>query len=401
MESEFQNHIGVMLFDPVKQKTLFHHKADKYYTPASNTKILTLYTALNVLGDSLPAFKYVVAGDSLLLWGMADPSFLNPAVHQNPNVYRFLQQENRKLFLSQRSHYTTALGRGWAWDDYNDYYSVERSPFPIYGNVIDIELLPDGRQIFQPAFFARHALTAEADGDGASTVVRDEGSNQLIVYKGDEAEPRTFIIPFRYSADLVSELLADTLNMPVEELELPPPPEATMYYSIPADSAYKVMMQESDNFIAEELLLACAAILSDTLKPEVAIDYARKKLLADLPDAVSWVDGSGLSRYNLMTPRSVVRLWEKLYATVPQQRLWPLLATGGVNGTLKNYFKSATPYIFGKTGTLNNNNCLSGFVVTKKQRVLIFSFMSNNFVVSVRQVRLQLENLLQYIHERY
>src|SRR5690606_40565208 len=67
---------------------------------------------------------------------------------------------------------------------------------------------------------------------------------------------------------------------------------------------YKVMMQESDNFIAEQLLLLCAQVLSDSLKTEIAIDFVKKHYLDDLVDEPVWVDGSGLSRYNLFTPRS-------------------------------------------------------------------------------------------------
>jgi D-alanyl-D-alanine carboxypeptidase/D-alanyl-D-alanine-endopeptidase (penicillin-binding protein 4) len=161
------------------------------------------------------------------------------------------------------------------------------------------------------------------------------------------------------------------------------------------------MMQQSDNFIAEQLLLACSGVLSDTLKPEIAIQYSKNNLLVDLPDEPIWVDGSGLSRYNLFTPRSIVQLWTKIYDIVPRERLFPLLATGGKYGTIRNWYKADKPYIFGKTGSLSNVHCLSGYLVTKSGKTLIFSFMSNNFVASTNKLRTNMQDILKMIYERY
>jgi len=171
--------------------------------------------------------------------------------------------------------------------------------------------------------------------------------------------------------------------------------------SIPVDSLYRVMMQDSDNFIAEQLLLQCAAAVSDTLKPEIALRYAKKKLLADLPDSLQWVDGSGLSRFNLFTPRSIVGLWKKVYQIVPQERLFKLLAVGGKTGTLKNWHKAEEPYIFGKTGSLSNVRALSGFLISKKNKILIFCFMNNNFTVSGTEVRTRVEKILKQVHDKF
>ena len=182
---------------------------------------------------------------------------------------------------------------------------------------------------------------------------------------------------------------------------MPLPPESKIVRSVPIDSLLRVMMHDSDNFIAEQLLLQCAAMVSDTLRPEIAIAYAKKNFLADMPDEPQWVDGSGLSRYNLFTPRSIVKLWEKIYQEVPRQRLFPLLATGGKSGTIKNSYKANEPYVYGKTGTLSNTHALSGYVLTRKGRVLIFSMMNNNYLVPTSELRKRMEKILYYIHERF
>jgi serine-type D-Ala-D-Ala carboxypeptidase/endopeptidase (penicillin-binding protein 4) len=85
----------------------------------------------------------------------------------------------------------------------------------------------------------------------------------------------------------------------------------------------------------------------------------------------------------------------------PRERLFPLLATGGVNGTVKNWYQADRPYLFGKTGSLSNVHCLSGYLVTRSGKTLIFSFMNNNFVSSINKVRTNMQDLLKLIYERY
>src|SRR6185436_15418019 len=68
-EQSFHDHVGFVLYDPVANKTIFDHQGERYFTPASNTKIFTLYAALKLLGDSVPALRYVANNDSLIFWG--------------------------------------------------------------------------------------------------------------------------------------------------------------------------------------------------------------------------------------------------------------------------------------------------------------------------------------------
>ena len=63
-----QGFSGLAIFDPEENKMIYERYSNKYFTPASNTKLLTFYAGLKILGDSVPALKYVVNNDSLILF---------------------------------------------------------------------------------------------------------------------------------------------------------------------------------------------------------------------------------------------------------------------------------------------------------------------------------------------
>jgi len=400
-EEKLQDHMGFMLYDPVSKKTLIEHKSAQYFTPASNTKIFTFYTGLKLLGDSVPALRYQIKDDSLIIWGMGDPSLLYKNVFQNNRVLSFLKSSNASLFFSGMNFQTDRFGQGWAWDDYNYDYSPERSSFPIYGNLVSVSESDQRKLSVTPEYFSKLVVNG-SQKKKESEVVRDLGSNQLTFFAGDQKRIRdTLSIPFHIDDELTVKLLSDTLKRRVIQISKPIPVDALLLRSIPSDSLYRIMMQDSDNFIAEQILLMSAAMLSDTLKPEIAINYMMDNFLADSPDKLVWVDGSGLSRFNLFTPRSIVALWEKIGNQVPKDRLFQLLAVGGQSGTLNNSYKADVPYIYGKTGTLSNNHSLSGFILTKKGKTLIFSCMSTNFVKPTSEVRKSMEKVLQTIRDKY
>ncbi len=398
-EKKFHHHVGFMLYDLKEKKSLAEFNSSKYFTPASNTKIFTFYTSLKLLGDSIASIKYVVKNDSLIFWGLGDPSFLYKSTFDNTRTYNFLSQSNKKLFFSSSNFSTNHLGYGWAWDDYNDNYSAERSPFPVYGNIINITKKSNNILVTDPLIFMNHLAVADSSKI-KSGAIRGVDSNDLIFYPS-KSKDKQWEIPYHYSNNLLVELLTDTLKKQVIEVKKSIPKEAKILRSIPTDSLYSVMMKVSDNMIAEQLLLACAAKVSDTLSTDIAIKYSLQNYLSDLPDDARWVDGSGLSRYNLFTPRSIVKLWEKIYQEVPQERLFKLLAVGGQPGTLSTLYQNKQPFVFGKTGSLSNNHCLSGYLVTKKGKIFVFSFMNSNFIASSKEIREMMQNLLISLHNKY
>jgi D-alanyl-D-alanine carboxypeptidase/D-alanyl-D-alanine-endopeptidase (penicillin-binding protein 4) len=397
-EKRFQNHTGFVIYDPQAKEVVFEYQGDRYFTPASNTKILTFFTALTLLQDSLPGIEYIERPDSLIFWGTGDPSLLNKLTFSNSRVLDFLARAKAPIYFSVDNFHTQSLGPGWAWDDYNDNYSQERSPLPIYGNSFSAYPLPD-RFLVVPSFFNR--FYSEGPPRERVQIIREVSSNNFRYFPGTRTSFREFLIPFRTEPELVANLLADTLHREVTLISRKPDPFARTLFSIPADSVYKVMMQESDNHIAEQLLLMCAGVLSDSLKPEIAIRYMKENHFNTFTSTPSWRDGSGLSRYNLFTPRFIVQVWEKIYERVPRERLFSLLAIGGKAGTIKNWYKAEKPFIYGKTGTLSNNHSLSGYLITQSGKTLIFSFMSGNYTVPTNDIRNNMHRVLFNFYENY
>ncbi len=394
---------GFALYDPAEGKMLYQRNADKYYTPASNTKILTLYASLRTLGDSIPALQYSRQGSFLVFWGTGDPSFLNPHLTQNTQVYDFLKNSREQLLFCPTNYKDKRYGSGWMWDDNFYDYQAEKSPLPVYSNVAHFsqEDLTSGITV-QPAFLGKyleHDSTLHAD----DYVGRDEFGNRFSFNNVAKAGKKfEWHVPFKATPHFVTELLADTLKRHVSLLEanMPPPADAKTLYSIKADTLYTRMMQESDNFIAEQLLMLCAWQRTGAMNTEKAIEFAEKNHLNGLPDDPKWVDGSGLSRYNLVTPRTLVEVLNRIQQTVPRQRLFGIFPAGGVNGTIKDNYKNGdSPYVFAKTGTLRHNHSLSGYLITKKGKMLIFSFMHNNYTGSMSALRKEMNKVLREVYE--
>lgn len=391
------NHTGFSLYDISEKKTLLERNANRYFIPASNTKLFTYYASLKTLGDSIPAFHYQISGDSLILWGTGDPSFLNPDLPKS-KVFDFLKNRSEKIYFSNDNFTGSFFGDGWSWDDYNDYYAAEISGFPIHGNVVRFTGNNENGLNISPNFFTEK--TYNWSKSNTFSVQRDMGANLFSYPAGKEIKANyKQDVPFKTGVEVTTALLTDLLKKEVVIINKSLEKSSKIFYSLPADTLYKRMLHVSDNMIAEQLMVLNANVLANELNVTVGINKSKEKYLSDLPDAPKWVDGSGLSRQNLFTPRAIVALLQKIHDIVPEERLFKILPAAGQSGTLKNLMKTDKPFIFAKSGSLNNNYCLSGFLVTKKGKTLIFSTMNNNFMKPTSEIRKEIIGILTQIHE--
>jgi serine-type D-Ala-D-Ala carboxypeptidase/endopeptidase (penicillin-binding protein 4) len=409
-------HVGVYVYDDSSKKVVADYQSDKYFVPASNTKLFSLYAGMKWLGDSLPGINYVENDTAVFIGTTGDPSLLHPDFQSQP-VIDFLKKKKKKIYLLDKGWYETPWGAGWSWDDYNDDYSVERSQFPVYGNFIrwnqqkspfrsnaafeETATVSSSPEISWKVRFSTDSLPKEF------LVKRLMDSNVFVIRLGNEADA-TQDVPFITNGlKSAAELLKDTIGQQIQILNhnsilglhpiIYPDPPSTIY-SRPADSVFIPMMYRSDNFFAEQILLMVSKKLTGNMKEESIIDTLLNGPLADLPQKPVWVDGSGLSHYNLFTPQDFVALLIKSKNEFGMDRMKTILPTGG-KGTLKNYYRSDSGYVFAKTGSLSGVLCLSGYIYTNKNRLLEFSILVNNHNGSGSAIRREVEKYIEYLRK--
>lgn len=381
---------GVALYDPARQQALIQHNADKPFTPASNTKLFSFYLGVSTIADSLPALRYIVQGDSLIFWGTGNPLLLHPDL-PDTSVLAFLRKRPERLYFSAANYTGPRFGAGWAWDDYNDDYSSELASLPIYGNVA--RFTP--KQIVPRQFEDSTRLSSNAQ-----TVHRSEFANQFV--RPTNLKPARQDVPFRWSPVLAAQLLVDTLHRPVGIVNRPMPSNTRLLRGSSADSLYKRMLHVSDNQFAEQVLfMASAERNASVLNPQEELHRMVDSVLQYPAASAKWVDGSGLSRYNLFTPNTLIDLLKRIYTKVPQQRLFALLPAAGQSGTLRTMARGNKPYVFAKSGSMSGVYNLSGYVLTRRGKTLFFSIMHNNFTQPVSEMRRRTADLLKEIHERF
>jgi D-alanyl-D-alanine carboxypeptidase/D-alanyl-D-alanine-endopeptidase (penicillin-binding protein 4) len=391
-----QQHTGVSIAGINETRALASYQDDKYFIPASNTKLFSFYAGLSALGDSIPGLEYLEWGELLIIRGTGDPSLLHPDLPHS-KVFDFLKGRKDQIFFTPYHFENKRFGPGWAWSDYNDYYQPEVTAMPVYGNIVRFKSSPAGQYQASPRFWQKSMVPDTA----VSGIEREELQNVFHYPKSAGSQSATRDIPVHMTDQITMQLLSDTLKKEIKLINIPLEIELQTVNSIPSDSLYTRMMQVSDNMLAEQLMLLYATANKLPLNSEKAIAHAIEHHLADLPDKPVWKDGSGLSRYNLFTPRTMVALLQKIYAKVPQERLFKILPAGGKSGTLKNLFKEEPPFIFAKTGSLSNVYNLSGYLITKKGKVLAFSFMNNNFTKPTADVRKEVERILTAVHRKF
>lgn len=417
---------GVLVADAETGEVLYEHDADTRLLPASNEKLMTSVAAMDLLGADYrfttsvaadgPVSGGVLRGD-LYLKGTGDPTLLDEdyadlaAQLAAAGVRRVIGGivADDTWFDDQR------LGSFWSWDDEPYYYSAQISalsaaPDTDYdaGTVIvratpsDVGKSPDVTIQPETDYLAivNEAVTTEAGTGTALSIEREHGSNRVLVtgtVAADSSGDREWVTvwePTGYAADVFRHALEDHgIAVHGETGYGATPSGATVvaeHQSMPLAELMTPFMKLSNNGHAEVLIKAMGREVAGagTWGAGIAVmrDHLADSYGVDL-DTIRHRDGSGLSRGNLITPRSIAATLREARDEPWFDEWYDALPIAGnparfVGGTLRSRMRNtaAANNVHGKTGSLTGVSALSGYVTDADGRDLVFSIVLNDYL---------------------
>lgn len=419
------------------REVLYQQNSHKLFHPASNMKLFTAAAALKFLGpayrfstsvatDSAAALTDTLSGD-LYLIGSGDPSFDTGNLAQLVEALHNLgiRYITGKIICDDTRLDDTRYGEGWMWDDqpYTNFSPI--SALTINGNNIDvfsrageiaapakIRTSPNTRfvQILNESVTVDSAKYAQLMSDTLAdhqpySVLRRwreqtnifDATGYLIAGSPEARRAFNIVEPSRYFGTLFKEACERTgIKIAGRAVRGVAPQNAqilAIQHSDPVATLIAKMNKPSANLYAELLLKAVGAHIEGA--PGTA--EKGKKVLNDMlaewgvdVEAIRFSDGSGVSRYGLLSSDVIIALLVNMYDNFSvRNEFIASLPIAGVDGTLGSRMQgmAAEGVVHAKTGSLNGVSTLAGYTTAQDGEVLAFSIMMSHFVGSARPFR--------------
>ena len=361
-----------------KNKKISGININTYMTPASNTKILTVLGSI-VSGDTIPSIKYKISNDTLSISTTGYPFIAHPK-YNDDDLESFIKPFNHIVYHKPNTD-MSKYGPAWAWDDFKYYFQAERSEMPIYGNVIQVVKLSDDSIEVTPDIFKMTTNLKQEE-----KLSRDHQENNFFINPSLVKVGDTIYYPFitsrKNTMNLLEGFFKTSVSFNEDNLK-----NYKIWNSNIKDDIYSAILKDSDNLISESLAANISLRSNDT----ISVDKGLKIILNSLDDNKTQLyDGSGLSRYNLIKPSSLIIALEKIYQYYGLESIKKIFPN--------NYIINETEdFVWGKTGTLKNNHNYSGYIITNKGRQYVFSIMINHFTDDIDIIKEAISDFLKYI----
>ena len=364
-----------------KDKKIKGVNFNTFMTPASNLKILTVLGSI-YYGDTIPVIKYNRSNDTLMISPTGYPLLAHPK-YKNKELENFLKPHNQIKYNKPNTD-MIKYGPAWAWDDLSYYFQAERSPMPIFGNVLQIIKKQNGDLIYTPDYFK-----VNLDYNQKVKIKRDENENTFFVNPSIIKLGDTIYHPFISSTKVITDLLENSTKNSVSfsnnKLN-----NYDVLNSDHVDEIYSIILKNSDNLISESLVSNISFRVNDTISVNKGINIIKNLFKNNISKQMNLFDGSGLSRYNLITPEALVISLERIYFLVGMERIKKIFPN---NFIIDNY----EDFVWGKTGTLKNNFNYSGFIITNKGKQYVFSIMINHFTEDLDKIKSAIVDFLIFL----
>jgi D-alanyl-D-alanine carboxypeptidase/D-alanyl-D-alanine-endopeptidase (penicillin-binding protein 4) len=423
-------HVGLVVLVAESGEVLFERNAERRFTAASTTKLVTAAVGLSQLGadyrwrTSVQASGSVsggtLAGD-LWIIGSGDPQFRRETLETVARsvVAAGITRIDGDLIGDDRAFSGAPWGRGWMWDDLYGSTAAGVSALQLSPARIPAEVRP-GPDVGDAATLT---ISERELGPPIRNEVRTgpPGSSAILEYVPDAVGGAVALrgwIPVDggsvslgfapphptgyFLAKLSTTLRAAGVSItgsPRQPVPLEQPGRVAWertFNSAPLSEALGRMLKFSDNQIAETMLRTLGTLTGDgSAEDGLAVVESTLSGWGIEPDAYSLVDGSGMSRYSEIAPTALARLLRRT-SQLPGFRVYvDALPVASVDGTLSRRFRStaASRVVRAKTGSLSGVRSLAGYAVDGDGETLVFALLLNGYD-SPNSVATALEDLL-------
>ncbi len=446
-DSLFQHaHWGVLIKSLKTGEVWYERNADKMFMPASNEKILTSSASLIELGPDFTFETYltyngeikdsILDGD-LIVFGNGDPTLYNRFNNNPKDVFIKWSEDLKSLGIRKitgniigddNAFDDNHLGYGWSFDGLDAWYSAEVGALQLNENYVDLKIIPpatinDSLQIIPNLLSGFYEIKNQTEiidtGRSVISIERPFGTNTIFI----KGQIKTGDQPFEDSPSLTNPTLfyVTVLKEVLEEegIEITGEaidcddmenwdhkPEDFMQLSIhkspPLNKILSGLMKRSQNMYAETMVRVLGWNeygLGSFQNGKKVVERVLKNNFGIEPDTYAFMDGSGLTRYNYVSPNQIVKIMEGM----TKHKYWEvwkdILPIAGVDGTLKNRMKGtfAEGNVRAKTGTISNVRGLSGYVTTDDGEQLVFSFLVNGHLLSSKDTEDVTDSVLEMI----
>ncbi len=438
-------HIGAMVVDVESGERLYARNHARRFVPASNQKILSTIAALEEFGPDYRFQTHVLAEGpltdgilvgNLVVAGSGDPTlsrrYYDSAETPLIELARQLRSAGLRrvrgdLLIDAVGWDSTRVEPTWMWGDLPYAYAAAAGPFVISEGMVEVVLRAGDpgspvavawTPVGHPDRITSSARSVASDSADLDARLRDdfagvEVTGTLEAFTSDTLELNVQDPDFEAAAAF-ARILGDhgieidgsigvrreeplclagcEAVMPLAQLESPPL----------IDIAQGVL-EPSQNWMAEQLVRALGTTEEGPAGWPTGTRAMRRILQSDFGlDSLDLTirDGSGLSAYNLVTPRALVGLLEAVHRKPWAAGYASALAEPGEDdSTLSNRLEGLEGRVYAKTGTITHVNSLSGYIDTLDGRRLAFAMLTNASGVRASHVRRLIDRVVRRLAE--
>jgi len=431
-DPNFNNSIwGVSIQSLVTGEYFYKRNENKLFMPASNQKLLTSAAGLLLLGPmyrfktevySTGAVDGSILNGDLIIKGFGDPTISGRFNNDDmTKIFRDwadtlsalgIDEIRGNIIGDDNAFDDTRLGKGWAWDYESEWFAAPTSALSFNDNCVDILIKPGkkGEQAIlsvmpetKYAVVLNKVLTVGKDSATNVQIFRERGTNIISVYgsirEGDDSLKvyATINNPTQYFVVTLKEILqqkgitvsgfASDMDDLTDITDYSKAKLLFTHHSVFLKDILKVLNKNSHNFYAEQLLKTIGFEKKGFGTAERGIEAVKSVLnsIGINTDNMEIVDGSGLSRLNLISPNQITVLLNYMYKSDVFTYFYNSLPVGGVDGTMADRVRKtrAQNNVRAKTGYINGVRSISGYIFTGDKEPVAFSIIANNFTVPV------------------